>query len=166
MHHRAIGLGIVDPLLEVVGQIGNRVGANLLGLIAKPVVIDARELLPRQRRCVIRGTRDRLTSEGPSHRPLGALAKGRGRQLEGAGLMRGRRPALRQRRAADLFLHAHAIASASTVARCTARTGLPSRERRPPSCMRQPGSAETSRSTPAGTNSCTLASAMATETSG
>ena len=50
--------------------------------------------------------------------------------------------------------------------RLESRTGLPVRDSRPPSCMRHPGSAETSRSIPLSSTSCNFESAIATETSG
>ena len=166
VHGRAVLLCIGNPLLEVVGQVGDCVRANLATLVAQCLVINVSELRVGQRDRVIRRAGDRAARERSSHGAVSTFLEGRRGQLEGAGLMCWCSPAIRERRTADVFTHAHASASARTEARCSVRTGEPSRDMRPPSCRRQPGSAETSRSMRASTMSWILESAIATETSG
>ena len=124
--NRALVLGLINPLVEVVRQVGDCMGSNLARLLAQRLMVCADKARSCEGRGMVGRIRDRTTRERTGHRLRGALLERGRRQFEGIGLMRWLGPAGRQWRAPDVFSRrAHASASAIRVARWTARTGVP-----------------------------------------
>src|SRR5207253_5012457 len=136
VHARAGALGVRDELLQIAVQVQQRLVLDGAGPIAG--------VLP------IRHVRDR--------RPPPLAEQGRGVTQRAPQL------AVGQRRA-RVPVEAHVVA-ASTSARCRARTADPRRDSRPPICIRQLASPETTASTSARSIASTFSSRIATEISG